>query len=82
VSSSSTATTGEAGDDDVEEGCNTADDSVENAGNAVDNCHQASADGAEHRCDLYSYVSWDPCELGEVPPVAKRGLRKIRRHPF
>lgn len=36
--------TGEAGDDDVEEGGNGADDGREDTSNAVDNGHQACAD--------------------------------------
>lgn len=51
--STSTATTaGQAGDDDTEEACDSADDSLEYTGNAVNNSHDASTDGLEERLDL------------------------------
>ncbi|KAL8810363.1 MAG: hypothetical protein Q9223_002496 [Gallowayella weberi] len=53
-SPSSAATTGEARDDDVEEGDNAVDDGFQNVADSVDDSHDAGADGLEDRFDLYN----------------------------
>jgi len=50
---SSSPTASEAGDDDVEETSDGTDDSLQDAGNAVDNCHEAGTDGAEDGFNLF-----------------------------
>lgn len=43
VSSATSATAGDAANDDIEECCNTMDDGSENAGNAINNSHDATS---------------------------------------
>ena len=57
-SPTASTTTGQARDDDVEEGCDCADDGLQDAGNAVDNCHEAVADCAEERGDLFFLLAF------------------------
>lgn len=46
------AATGEAGNDDVEDGHNAVDDGLEDRADSVDDGHEASADGLEDSLDL------------------------------
>ncbi len=45
-------TAGQAGDDDIEETSDGADDCLEDGGNAVDDSHEAGTDGAEYAFNL------------------------------
>lgn len=49
---STSATAGEAGDDDVEDGDDAVDDGVEDGANSVDDGHEAGADGSEDALNL------------------------------
>lgn len=51
---SSSTTAGEAGNDDAEEAGNGVDDSFEDVGDTVNDCHDASTNGLEERLDLLS----------------------------
>ena len=80
-----TAAAGEAGNYDVEETDNAVDDSGQHGADAVDNGHQAVADGAEDGFELeFEEVSgWTSRVYGGVGFGASVGnLRKRRRHPF
>jgi len=44
-------TTGQARDDDAEERGNSCDDGLKNGGNAVNDCHDTSADGLAERTE-------------------------------
>ena len=48
----SSAATGDAGDDDVEDGHDTVDDGLQSCSDGVDDSHEGSSDCAEHACDL------------------------------
>lgn len=56
ASSATTATAGEARDDDVEEGGNGADNGLQDGGNAVNDGHQAGADGLAEGFDLFALL--------------------------
>lgn len=52
LASTTTATAGEAVDDDTKERGNGIDDAAKDAGDAVDDGHDSSSNGAEHSLDL------------------------------
>ena len=63
VATASTATAGEAGDDDIEEGDDAVDDGGQHSPDAVDDGHQAVADSAEDGFELEfeevsGWISW------------------------
>jgi len=53
--STAATTTGEAADDDAEEGDNGVDDRLKTSSDGVDNGHDAVSDGAENRLDARYY---------------------------
>ena len=62
VATAATATAGEAGDDDIEEGDDAVDDGGQHGPDAVDDGHQTVADSAEDGFELeFEEVSgWTP----------------------
>ena len=57
-SPTASTTTGQARDYDVEEGCDCADDGLQDTGDAVDDCHEAVADCAEECGDLFFLLAF------------------------
>lgn len=53
LAATSASTAGKARDDDVEDGDDSVDDGLEDGTDSVDDGHQGSADGLEHRLDLW-----------------------------
>jgi hypothetical protein len=56
VSPTTSPTAGQARDNDVEETSDGTNNSLEDAGNAVDNCHEAGTDGAENAFNLFDLL--------------------------
>jgi hypothetical protein len=52
AATTATVAAGDAGDDDVEDGDDAVDDGSQHGANAIDNSHQAVADGAEDGFEL------------------------------
>jgi hypothetical protein len=60
TSPTTAVTAGQARDDDVKEGGDGSDDSLENRGNTIDDGHQAGADGLEAGLDLWVLLATNP----------------------
>ncbi len=80
MSPTASPTAGQAGDYNVEETSDGTDDCLENAGNAIDDCHEAGTDGAENGCNLFDF-SLATVIFGERVGI-KVDLRMIRRLPL
>jgi hypothetical protein len=72
--SSTTASAGEARDDDIEETGDRSDDGLENARDAVDDSHEAGTYGAENGLNLYMTVSLSICVYSFRPFVCEGEL--------
>jgi hypothetical protein len=77
VTSTTTATTaGKAGDNDVEQTGDGSNDGLEDRSNAIDDCHQAGADGAADGFDLRVLL------VALIEDCGKRDVHKRLQLPF
>ena len=86
VATATTATAGEARDDDIEEADDAVDDGGQHSPDAVDDGHQTVSDSTEDGFELEfeevsGWISWVSV-CGSWFGASVGDLRKIRRHPF